>query len=41
MLEMNAYKPLQKETFYASQQIGEPSLTKDLNLEDEIFIINR
>ena len=38
MLEINAYKPGQKETFYASQQIGEHPLTKDLNLEGELFI---
>jgi len=38
MLEINAYKPGQKETFYASQQIGDHPLTKDLNLEGELFI---
>ena len=38
MLEIGAYKPGQKETFYASQQIGEHPLTKDLNLEGELFI---
>ena len=38
MLEIKAYKPGQKETFYASQQIGEHPLTKDLNLEGELFI---
>ena len=38
MLEINAYKPGQKETFYASQQIGEHPLTKGLNLEGELFI---
>tara|TARA_B100001057_G_C22829498_1_gene942808 strand:- start:303 stop:2066 length:1764 start_codon:yes stop_codon:yes gene_type:complete len=38
MLEINAYKPGQKETFYASQQIGEHPLTKSLNLEGELFI---
>ena len=38
MLEINAYKPGQKETFYASQEIGEHPLTKGLNLEGELFI---
>ena len=38
MLEINAYKPGQKETFYASQQIGEHPLTKGLNLQGELFI---
>ena len=38
MLEINAFKPGQKETFYASQQIGEHPLTKGLNLEGELFI---
>ena len=38
MLEIGAYKPGQKETFYASQQIGEHPLTKGLNLEGELFI---
>ena len=38
MLEINAYKPGQKETFYASQHIGEHPLTKGLNLEGELFI---
>jgi len=38
MLEINAYRPGQKETFYASQQIGEHPLTKGLNLEGELFI---
>jgi hypothetical protein len=38
MLEINAYKPGQKETFYASQQIGEHPLTKGLNLKGELFI---
>ena len=38
MLEINAYKPGQKETFYASQQVGEHPLTKGLNLEGELFI---
>ena len=38
MLEINAFKPGQKETFYASQQIGDHPLTKGLNLEGELFI---
>ena len=38
MLEIGAYKPGQIETFYASQQIGEHPLTKDLNLEGELFL---
>ncbi len=38
MLEIGAYKPGQKETFYASQQIGEHPLTKGLNLEGELFV---
>ena len=38
MLEINAYRPGQKETFYASQQIGEHPLTKGLNLVGELFI---
>ena len=38
MLEINAFKPGQKETFYASQQIGEHPLTKGLNLKGELFI---
>ncbi len=38
MLEIGAYKPGQKETFYASQQIGEHPLTKGLNYEGELFI---
>ena len=37
-LEINAFKPGQVETFYASQQIGEHPLTKDLNLEGELFL---
>ena len=37
-LEINAFKPGQIETFYASQQIGEHPLTKDLNLEGELFL---
>ena len=37
LLEVNAFKPGQIETFYASQQIGEHPLTKDLNLEGELF----
>ena len=40
MLEIGAYKPGQKETFYASQQVGEHPLTKDLNLQGELFIAN-
>ena len=40
MLEINAYKPGQKETFYASQQIVEHPLTKGLNIEGELFIAN-
>ena len=38
MLEIGAYKPGQKETFYASQQIGEHPLTKGLSLEGELFV---
>lgn len=38
MLEINAFKPGQKETFYASQQIGDHPLAKGLNLEGELFI---
>ena len=38
LLEVNAFKPGQIETFYASQQIGEHPLTKGLNLEGELFI---
>ena len=38
MLEIGAYKPGQKETFYASQPIGEHPLTKDLNLKGELFV---
>ena len=38
LLEVNAFKPGQIETFYASQQIGEHPLTKDLNLEGELFL---
>ena len=38
MMEINSYNPVQKETFYASQQIGEYPLKKDLNLEGELFI---
>ena len=37
-LEINAFKPGQIETFYASQQIGEHPLTKDLNLKGELFL---
>ena len=36
-VEVNAFKPGQIET-YASQQIGEHPLTKDLNLEGELFL---
>lgn len=38
LLEIEAFKPGQIETFYASQQIGEHPLTKGLNLEGELFI---
>ncbi len=38
LLEVNAFKPGQIETFYASQQIGEHPLTKDLNLKGELFL---
>ncbi|MDC1209368.1 hypothetical protein N8011_00460 [Pseudomonadota bacterium] len=38
MLEINAFKPGQKETFYASQQIGDHPLAEGLNLEGELFI---
>ena len=38
LLEINAFKPGQIETFYASPQIGEHPLTKDLNLEGELFL---
>ena len=38
LLEVNAFKPGQIETFYASQQIGEHPLAKDLNLEGELFL---
>ena len=38
LLEINAFKPGQIETLYASQQIGEHPLTKDLNLEGELFL---
>ena len=38
LLEVNAFKPGQIETFYASQQIGEHPLTKGLNLEGELFL---
>ena len=37
-LEINAFKPGQIETFYASQQIGEHPLTKDLKLKGELFL---
>ena len=40
LLEVNAFKPGQIETYYASQQIGEHPLTKDLNLEGELFLAN-
>jgi len=38
LLEIDAFKPGQIETFYASQSLGEHPLTKDLNLEGELFI---
>ena len=38
LLEVEAFKPRQIETFYASLQIEERPLTKGLNLEDELFI---
>ena len=38
LLEVGAFKPGQIETFYASQQIGEHPLTKELNLKGELFI---
>jgi len=38
LLEVEAFKPGQIETFYASQKIGEHPLTKGLNLEGELFI---
>ena len=38
LIEIGAYKPGQIETFYASQQIGEHPLTKDLNLEGVLFL---
>ena len=38
LLEINAFKPGQIETFYASQSLGEHPLTKDLNLEGELFV---
>ena len=38
MLEIGAYKPGQKETFYAFQPIGEHPLTKGLNLKGELFV---
>jgi len=38
MLEIGAYKPGQKETFYAFQPIGEHPLTKGLNLMGELFV---
>ena len=38
LLEVNAFKPGQIETFYASQQIGEHPLAKNLNLEGELFL---
>ncbi len=37
-LEINAFKPGQIETFYASQQIGEHPLAKDMNLRGELFL---
>ena len=38
LLEIDAFKPGQIETFYASQSLGEHPLTKDLNLEGELFV---
>ena len=38
LLEIDAFKPGQTETFYASQSLGEHPLTRDLNLEGELFI---
>ena len=38
LLEIDAFKPGQIETFYASQTIGEHPLTKGLNLEGELFL---
>ena len=38
LLEINAFKPGQIETFYASQNLGEHPLTKGLNLEGELFV---
>ena len=38
MLEIGAYKPGQKETFYAFQPIGEHPLTRGLNLKGELFV---
>ena len=38
MLEIGAYKPGQKETFYAFQPIGEHPLTRGLNLMGELFV---
>jgi len=38
LLEINAFKPGQIETFYASQSLGEHPLTKDLNLGGELFV---
>ena len=35
---INAFKPGQIETFYASQQIGEHPLMKDLKLKGELFL---
>ena len=38
LLEIDAFKPGQIETFYASQSLGEHPLTKGLNLEGELFV---
>ena len=38
LLEIDAFKPGQIETFYASQSLGEHPLTKDLSLEGELFV---
>ena len=38
LLEIDAFKPGQVETFYASQSLGEHPLTKGLNLKGELFV---
>ena len=38
LLEIDAFKPGQIETFYASQSLGEHPLTKGLNLKGELFV---